>query len=112
MIKDFFFLNQQQNIVAEPSHALNPIPRPKVLTALQSHEANRMMRHIEYVTTAMPLNSEGILYSAGGINRVALKSAAASCRQLIPATAWFEGGRKRIRDGGAKLLKQMVFRDQ
>ncbi|GFO16136.1 hypothetical protein PoB_004264100 [Plakobranchus ocellatus] len=39
---------------------------------------------------------------------VALKSAAASRRQFIPATAWFEGG-----EGGAKLiwLEPKVFRD-
>ncbi|GFO32087.1 hypothetical protein PoB_005859200 [Plakobranchus ocellatus] len=51
---------------------------------------------------------KGILCSAGGFS-VTLKSAAASSRQFIPATAWFEGG-----EGGAKLiwLEPKVFRCQ
>ncbi|GFN74995.1 hypothetical protein PoB_000150100 [Plakobranchus ocellatus] len=47
-------------------------------------------------------------HEASGGFSVALKSAAASCRQFLPATAWFEGG-----EGGAKLiwLEPKVFRD-
>ncbi|GFO26321.1 hypothetical protein PoB_005282600 [Plakobranchus ocellatus] len=49
-----------------------------------------------------------LVLAAGGFS-VALKSAAASSRQFIPATAWFEGG-----EGGAKLiwLEPKVFRCQ
>ncbi|GFO46969.1 hypothetical protein PoB_007347400 [Plakobranchus ocellatus] len=89
-----FFPNQHQNIEAkQSSHGVYPafrIQHSAVLNALQSNREK----------------SAEADCAAGGFN-VAQKSAAASRRQFLPATAWFEGG-----EGGAKLiwLESKVFR--
>ncbi|GFO40680.1 hypothetical protein PoB_006718500 [Plakobranchus ocellatus] len=58
----------------------------------QPNDGKRVRRQIVQVTTVLSLNPE-----VGGIS-VALRSAGASCRQFIPATAWFGGGKKKDKE--------------